>query len=209
MEKIKSNKKVIIFLILIILVQVLFKIYLDYNKEDFFIDELYSYGLMNYKQAFIFEEESFRENWHNKEYFDDYLVVSEDEALDFSPVYDNQEEDYHPPLYYLLLRIAASFTIGYFTKWSGLILNILIFIGSAIMVFLIGRKLFKSDKYALLLTFIYGFSKFSSENTLFIRMYQLLELQMLFLAYWYLKNYQKEKLGIKELFLFGVLIEIC
>ena len=206
MEKIKSNKKVIIFLILIILVQVLFKIYLDYNKEDFFIDELYSYGLMNYKQAFIFEEESFRENWHNKEYFDGYLVVSQDEALDFSPVYENQEEDYHPPLYYFLLRIAASFTIGYFTKWSGLILNILIFIGSAIMVFLIGRKLFKSDKYALLLTFIYGFSKFSSENTLFIRMYQLLELQMLFLAYWYLKNYQKEKLGIKELFLFGVLI---
>lgn len=206
MKKIKENKKVIIFLILIILVQVFFKIYLDYNKEDFFIDELYSYGLMNYKQAFIFEEENFRENWHNKEYFDDYLTVSRDEALVFSPVYYNQEEDYHPPFYYLLLRIATSFTIGYFTKWSGLILNILIFIGSAIMVFLIGKRLFKSDKYALLLIFIYGFSKFSSENTLFIRMYQLLELQMLFLVYWYLKNYQKEKLGIKDLIIFGFLI---
>lgn len=206
MKKIKENKKVIIFLILIILVQVFFKIYLDYNKEDFFIDELYSYGLMNYKQAFIFEEENFRENWHNKEYFDDYLTVSQDEVLDFSPVYYNQEEDYHPPFYYLLLRIATSFTIGYFTKWSGLILNILIFICSAIMVFLIGKRLFKSDKYALLLIFIYGFSKFSSENTLFIRMYQLLELQILFLVYWYLKNYQKEKLGIKQLIIFGFLI---
>ena len=74
------------------------------------------------------------------------------------------------------------------------------------MVFLIGKRLFKSDKYALLLIFIYGFSKFSSENTLFIRMYQLLELQMLFLVYWYLKNYQKEKLGIKDLIIFGFLI---
>ena len=57
-------------------------IYIDYHKEDFFVDELYSYGLMNYKQAFIFEEDTFINNWHNKEYFDDYLVVSKEEAKD-------------------------------------------------------------------------------------------------------------------------------
>lgn len=199
------KKKTIIILIFIILLQVIFKIYLGYHKEDFFIDELYSYGLMNYKQAFIFEEETFKENWHNKEYFDDYLIVSEEEKGNLEAVHKNQMEDYHPPFYYLLLRVFASFSIGKFTKWTGLILNLFLFVCSAILVFFIGKTLFKNDKYSFILVFLYGFSKFSSENTLFIRMYQLLELQMLYLAYWYLKNSNKE-LKIKDLIFLGVSI---
>ena len=78
----KKNKKIIIILIIIILIQIIYKIYIDYHKEDFFFYELYSYGLMNYKQAFIFEEDTFINNWHNKEYFDDYLAVSKEEAKD-------------------------------------------------------------------------------------------------------------------------------
>ena len=68
-------KKTNIILILIILLQIVFKIYVDYNKEDFYIDEIYSYGLMNYKQAFIFEEPTFLENWHDQKYFDDYGIA--------------------------------------------------------------------------------------------------------------------------------------
>ena len=193
-----NNKKIIIILIIIILIQVIYKIYIDYNKEDFFVDELYSYGLMNYKQAFIFEEDTFINNWHNKEYFDDYLTVSKDEAKDFSAVYKNQTEDYHPPFYYLLLRIMANFTIDSFTKWTGLILNIIIFVFCAIIVFLIGKKIFKNSIYAMLLVLGYGFSKFSTENTLFIRMYQLLELQMLLISYWGINNYYKKNLNLKN-----------
>ena len=202
----KENKKVIIALMIIILIQIIYKIYIDYNKEDFFVDELYSYGLMNYKQAFIFEEDSFINNWHDKEYFDDYLAVSKEEAKDFSAVYKNQTEDYHPPLYYLLLRIMANFTIDSFTKWTGLTLNIIIFILCAIIVFLIGKKILINNIYALLLVLGYGFSKFSTENTLFIRMYQLLELQMLLISYWGIKNYSKKNLRIKELICLTILI---
>lgn len=204
-EKIKQNKTIIL-LILIIIIQLAAKIYVDFGKEDFFIDEIYSYGLMNYKQAFIFEEPTFMNHWHSKEYFDEYLIISEDEATNLAPVYNNQMEDYHPPFYYLLLRIASSFTIGSFTKWTGLILNLIIFVACDIMVYFIGKILFRNKNYALLLVTFYGFSKFSMENTLFIRMYQLLELQMLLLAHWGLKNYYQKDLKLKEIFKFIILV---
>ena len=201
-----KNKKIIILLVIIILLQVIYKIYVDYNKQDFFVDEIYSYGLMNYKQAFIFEEDNFINNWHNKEYFNDYLTVSEEEAGDFSRAYENQKEDYHPPFYYILLRIMAGFTIGSFTKWTGLILNIIIFIVCDIILFLIGKKLFRNNIYSLLLVLAYGFSKFSAENTLFIRMYQLLELQLLLLTYWGIKSCYKKDLKLKNVISFVILI---
>ena len=58
-DKLRNKKKIIIFLVIIILIQVLYKIYVGYHKEDFFVDELFSYGLMNYPRAYIFENEDF------------------------------------------------------------------------------------------------------------------------------------------------------
>ena len=199
-----KNKICIILLVIIILLQVIYKIYVDSGKEDFFVDEIYSYGLANYKQAFLFEEESFVNNWHKKEYFDDYVAVSEGD--NFNRAYENQKEDYHPPLYYMLLRLVEGVSVGSFSKWTGLTLNIIIFITCAIILFLIGKKLFKNNIYALLLVFAYGFSRFSSENTLFIRMYQLLELQLLLLSYWGIRNCYNNKLKLKNIIPLIILI---
>lgn len=199
-------KKTNIILILIILLQIVFKIYVDYNKEDFYIDEIYSYGLMNYKQAFIFEEPTFLENWHDQKYFDDYVTISEEDKYNFKPVIENQKEDFHPPFYYLLLRIASSFSIGRFTKWTGLILNLVIYVICSLVVFKIGKKIFGSEKYALLLVLLYGFSKFSTENTLFIRMYQLLELQILLLTNWFIENCYQSKVKNSSYIKLGIII---
>lgn len=205
MEKLKNNKKIIIILVIIIIIQAIFKIYRGTQKEDFFIDEFYSYSLMNYNRAFIFQNEDFINNWHTKEYFDDYITINKDEMFDFSPVYKNQVEDVHPPLFYLLLRIASMPTIGHFTKWSGLILNIIISSVSLVVVYLIGKKLLKKDIYAIILATIYGFSKFSVENVLFIRMYQLLELNILLLTYWHIKNDTNKEIQNKEWVKLGIL----
>lgn len=199
-----KNKICIILLVIIILLQVIYKIYVDYGKEDFFVDEIYSYGLASYKQAFLFEEESFVNNWHNKEYFDDYITVSETD--EFIRAYENQKEDYHPPLYYLLLRLVTGMFVGSLSKWTGLALNIIIFIVCSIVLFLIGKKLFKNNIYVLLLVIAYGFSRFSAENTLFIRMYQLLELQLLLLTYWGIRNCYNDKLKLKNIIPLIILI---
>ena len=142
------RKKTTIILIIIILVQILIRIYFGYQKQYFHMDEMYSYGLMNYNKLNIADNEDFLNKWHNKEYFEDYLEVNNNEIYNIKPVYENQKNDVHPPLYYLLLRISATFTINKFTKWTGILLNITIFIISSIMVYLISKELFKNKIYA-------------------------------------------------------------
>lgn len=186
----KKKKTLFIILFLVILIaQIFAKIYVDCEKSDFFIDEFYSYALMNYKIPFIFQEETFMNNWHDNSYFKDYVSIQKDEVLNIAPVYTNQVKDVHPPFYYLLLRITSTFFIDTFSKWPGLILNLIIYIFSAILVFKIAKKLFKNNWYALISLFAYGFSVFSTENTLYIRMYQLFELNLLLITYWHIKNY--------------------
>ena len=153
------RKKTTIILIIIILVQILIRIYFGYQKQYFHMDEMYSYGLMNYNKLNIADNEDFLNKWHNKEYFEDYLEVNDNEIYNIKPVYENQKNDVHPPLYYLLLRISATFTINKFTKWTGILLNITIFIISSIMVYLISKELFKNKIYAVLTTLINGKNK--------------------------------------------------
>ena len=206
MEKRKRYElKIMIILVIIIILQLIYKIYVDYTKEDFFIDEIYSYGLMNNEEAFIFDRDDFKNNWHSGQYFNNYLTINSEEVWNLSSVYNNQVEDVHPPLYYLLLRISATLTINGFTKWTGLILNLVIFTFGALMMFKIGKTLFKSQVYSLLLVTLYGFSLFSTQNTTFIRMYQLLELQLLMLVYWHLKNFNKDLTKL-ELLKLGILV---
>ena len=123
-----SKKAIIISLAIIIIIQILARIYVGYKKEYFHIDEAYSYSLMNYDKIQITENDDFYDTWHTKDYYIDYLSVNSDEVWNLKPVYENQKNDVHPPLYYLLLRIAASFTIDGFTKWTGIILNIIIYV---------------------------------------------------------------------------------
>ena len=195
----KKKKIITIAFIIIIVLQLINKVYTGVKKEDLFIDEFYSYGLMNYKNPFIFQNDDFKNTWHDNEYFKEYLTIEKDELFNFAPVYNNQVNDVHPPFYYLLLRIISSFWIGTFSKWPGLILNFIIYIFAAIVLYKIADKIFKNKWYALLTVFLYGFSIFSTENTLYIRMYQLLELNILLVTYWHIKNYDKKELEYKDL----------
>ena len=204
MKKLKNlkNSKIfyILLLMIITMIQIILIIYAVSKREGYHIDEYYSHGLMSYKRAFIFDNDDFQNNWHNSEYFKDYITINENEKWNFSAVYNNQIEDVHPPLYYLLLRIACSFNINEFSIWPGTILNIILFILSNIMLYLIGIEIFKSKKYSLLLCLLNGLSIATIEIVMYVRMYQLLILETLMLIYWHLKNKDKA-LNIKNLIL--------
>ena len=208
MEETKKIKKttIIIILIAIILIQVLARIYVGLKKEYFHIDEAYSYALMNYDKIQITENEDFYGNWHTKDYYIDYLSVNEDEKWDLKPVYENQKNDVHPPLYYLLLRIAATFTINDFTKWTGIILNIIISIFSTILVYFIANILFKNQKMALLTCFVAGLTLGALDTTAYIRMYELANLFVLLITYFHLRIYHKKDVQIKDLVFIGISI---
>ena len=97
------------------------------------MDEAYSYGLMNYNKLSIVDNEDFLNKWHTKEYYLDYLEINKNEIFNLKPIWENQKNDVHPPLYYLLLRFCMRFTNGHVSVWPGIILNIIILIISFIM----------------------------------------------------------------------------
>lgn len=199
-KEIELNDKItILLLVLIILLQVITRVYFGTQKSYLHIDEGYSYGLINYDKIDISGNEDFYNTWHNKEYFQDYLTINQEQAWDFSPVYENQKKDVHPPLYYLLLRILSSFTVDSFSMWTGLILNMIIFIGSSVLIFLIAKKVVKSNIYALLICFISGFTLAALATTMLIRMYELSGFFLLLITYLHLKIEGKQELGVKDL----------
>ncbi len=203
-----ENKIVITLLIIIISLGVITRIYIGSKKEYLQIDEGYSYGLMNYEQIDLTKKDDLYNNWHTKEYYKDYLSINSEEALDFMPVYENQKNDVHPPFYYLLLRIAASFTIDSFSMWTGIILNIIIYAISSIFIYLIANKIFNNKVYALLMVLINTFSYAAIETTIFIRMYALNGLNLLMVLYLHMCCLNKENLSLKQLIPMSILIII-
>ena len=180
-ELIIDKKKVLKYLIIIILILIGIRVYFGYQKEDFFMDETFSYTLMNMKEGagMIQTAPEFNNVWISGNKIKEMLVVSKDEVLRYDTVYYNQTQDVHPPLYYFLLHTASALSFGNFTKWTGIILNIIIFVGICAVLYIIGKKIFKSTIWAFVLVAIYGVSTGAIFSTLFIRMYELLILFVL------------------------------
>ena len=199
-----SKEKVALFLI--ILIQIIVYVFLGFQKTYIHMDEAYSIGLTNYDKVEITQNEDFYNNWHNKEYYEDYISISKEEALDLKPVYENQKNDVHPPFYYLLLRIAYSFNLDSFSKWPGLILNIIIMILSNILVYKILKEIIKDKKIILLICLVNGLTIATLESVLYIRMYALNALFLLLIAYIHLKNFRKEKIKISTYIIMGITV---
>ena len=173
------------------------------------MDEAYSLGLANYDKTEIQENSDFYDNWHTKEYYEDYLEVNENEKDNFSPVYENQKNDVHPPLYYLLLRIAMGFHIGTFSKWSGIALNIIIYEFITIFVYLIIKKLLRENKNhqikSAILALLSSVTLASISNVIYIRMYALTTLNIVITTYLHLKLLEQNKSNYKLLLAIGTL----
>ena len=192
-----KNKKLLIGLIIV--VQTIIFIIVGINKTYIHMDEGYSLGLANFHRVEIQDEEDFYNKWHSGEYYNDYLAVQEDEVGEFKQVYENQKNDVHPPVYYLLLRIAMGFNIGSYSKWPGIILNIIIFAFITIFMYLISKKILEDDKKALLISFISSITMASLTNVIYIRMYALSTLNILITTYLHFKLFDSEKTNIKLL----------
>lgn len=209
-EKSLNKSKTIILLILVIIVQSFIYVKAGIDKSYIHMDEAYSLGLASYDKVEIQDNVDFYNTWHNKEYYEDYLTVNDDEMSNYSQVYINQKNDVHPPLYYLLLRIAMSFTPNHFSKWSGIILNIIIYAFITIFVYLILNKLLEGKSNykikAVILAFISSVTLASLTNVTYIRMYALSTLNILIITYLHIKLYDKyEK---KNLILIGIMTTI-
>ena len=195
MKKINKEK---IALLIVIVIQIMIYIFLGMQKTYIHMDEAYSIGLTNYNKVDITQNEDFYNNWHNKEYYEDYISIGKEEVTNVKPVYENQRNDVHPPFYYLLLRIAYTFNLDSFSKWPGLILNIIILVISNILVYKILKEIIKDKKIALLICLVNGLVISSIESVTYIRMYALNSLFLLLVAYCHIMNFRKENIPLKS-----------
>ena len=109
-------------------------IYWGSRKEGFHIDEMFSYEQVgNTKYPRLHHnrpDEPYLNNWHDRSYYEDYLTINTDSVFDIVGFYQSARKNgAHPPLYLTTLGMAISaISPNHFTKWSGIALNIFLYI---------------------------------------------------------------------------------
>ena len=204
----ENKKKEILIVLAVLVIQTILFVIGGFQKVYIHMDEAYSLGLASYDKTEIQANDDFYDTWHDKTYYEDYLTVNEDEIGSYSQVYENQKNDVHPPLYYLILRFAMGFNIGKYSKWPGIIVNIIIYLFITVFMYLILQKLFEKsikDKEklkwcSLILSFISSITMASLSTVLYIRMYALATLNILVLTYLHIRLLELEKINFKMMF---------
>ena len=204
-----KNKKIeIVVISIIIILQTLIYIFVGTKKSYIHMDEAYSMGLASYDRVEIQDNEDFYNTWHSKEYYEDYISVQENEKGRYAQVYENQKNDVHPPLYYLFLRIAMGFSKNGYSKWSGIVVNIIIFIGITLLTYLILQELLKNEKYSkeksAILALISAITMASLTNVIYIRMYALSTFNIMLTTFLHMKLIKCGKLNSKLLICIGL-----
>lgn len=200
----KTRKKEILIFSIVIIIQTIIFIAMGASKTYIHMDEGYSLGLANYDKVEIQDSEDFYNTWHNGEYYEDYLAVQDKDVENWSQVYENQKNDVHPPLYYLLLRFFMGFSVNTFSMWPGIILNIIIYAFVTLFMYLITQKIFKNKEKAMLISFISSIIMASLTTVIYIRMYALSTLNILITTYLHMKLLDKEEIDIKLLVVIGI-----
>lgn len=191
----------------IVILSVINMVYWASKKEGYYGDELYSYEFVCQTEYPSINENRgdniYINHWHDSSYFQDYFIVSEGEQFDFTGVYNSIKTDVHPPVYYWLLHLACSFCMNSFSKWSGIILNIVFFVISLIVLFLLVREISESAIAQLATCLLYGISVGAVSNGVFIRMYMVLTCATLMFTLFHAKLW-----NLKENTLFKTRIKI-
>ena len=122
------------------------------RKSGMFIDEIYTYGLSNSHFApFLadMKDGDLVDKVLTRQDLLDYVTVNDGEGFDFASVYDNQVRDVHPPLYYWLFNIVSSLTPNVFSKWTGLALDLVLYVGCLLLLWRLVYELYDSRDIAV------------------------------------------------------------
>ena len=179
-----KHRNRIIYSVLIVF-QMLVCLYFANQKQSFYCDEPWSYGLANSRDyAFIGRLETLKvseDGWVTQDFYNNFVNVDKDNPFSFYPAYHNQELDVHPPFYYFLLHIASLFT-DHLSKWPGIILNLIILLAFDFVFFYVAKSVFRDRVQSLLALALFSFTAAGLSCILYTRMYFLLT--FLILCYW-------------------------
>lgn len=215
MGMMKNKKGIYVLFVIITVAQLAFIIYtFQFKKEGCHSDELWSYGYANsyyLPSIYLYPDRSDKilEKWNNSEALWDYLVVNDGEQFTYDSVYSNQINDLSPPLHSMLLHTICSFFPNQFSLWYSFIINIGAFLVAMLFLFRC-CTLLKSERMALLICTIYGFSLGAIENFIYLRMYAMCTALLMIILYCFLtivKAQKGDKIYISLLILFTTAVE--
>ena len=181
----------------ILILQLVLLVWFGCQKQGFHEDEIATFTLSNHTDGFFFRTESLMNRWVDGSAFEDVLTVSEEERFDYQMVYRNQESDVHPALYYDMIHTLSSLFQGQFSKWIGLIPNIAFCLLTTAVMFFLSKRLMKSDALAAVAAGAWAFSIGAVDTATFVRMYAMLTLLTVLLAFLHLKAAEQMTAGPK------------
>lgn len=198
----KKRERIICILILICALQLFLSLFWAGKKSYLFMDELFSYAAANRVEGTAAELPA--NEWLDEKWFVDYVSADSEHTFEYSIPYRNQDTDVHPPLFYLFLHTACSFIPGEFSYWAGTGCNMIFFIASTLVLYFLGKELFKDKICGLLAAFLFSISYGGLNTMVFIRMYMLLTLIVLLHTYVYMKYLEQEDVSLKGYVFLGL-----
>ena len=147
--------------------------------------------------------------WVSGQAYLEYLGASSTNRFNYASVYYNQRGDVHPPLFYLLLHTASSFFPNSFSKWFGLIPNMIYMTLAMILLYRLVSRFLGGRGFALAVISVFALSQYMVTTVLFLRMYALLTLMVLWcfgLHLELLENQEKFSKSLHRRLLFSALL---
>lgn len=176
-------------IILIFVFSIMVNVYFGFQKAGFHEDEYYTYFSSNRTMGLYQPDRQ----WQDRQTILDEFVVKPGEGFRFGLVRLVQSWDVHPPFYYYIFHTACSIVPGVFTKWTGIITNLLAFALCFWILYLILERLRVSAGMQAAALLFYGVNPQIISCNMLIRMYAWLSLFVALCAYLHVRMVQEEE----------------
>ncbi len=191
-----SKKLKIVAFCLIFVASLVVSLYYGFQKSGFHEDEYYTYYSSNRTYG-LFQPDR---EWQERQTILDEFVVRKGERFNYGLVKLVQSWDVHPPLYYWIFHTICSFVPGVFTKWTGIITNLIGF-SVAYFFFCLLLEEMRTPLWVEIFTLLFwGMNPQTVSCNILIRMYAWLTAAILACAYFHIKlirDYDNNSLEIK------------
>lgn len=190
-EQFKKRNLILFFLAMIISAVIFFVA--ASGKRIQFCDEMFTYTITNSDSPLY----QFTENrWYSHEEVLDKLTHTEGDSIRQTVAMVKQ--DYvHPPLYYFIFYISSVISGEHFTKWTGLYVNFVFFMGTVVFIWLIFQRIFNSALVSFAAVMIYVVNKSTLSAMTVIRMYMMMTFFLAAFVYINILITEKNKENIK------------
>ena len=193
----KTIKKYIFCLIFVL--SLALSVFYGFQKQGFHEDEYYTYFSSN-RSIGLYQPDR---QWQDRQTILDEFSVKPGEGFNYGLVKLVQSWDVHPPFYYFIFHTLCSMVPGVFTKWTGIITNLMAFAISFWFIVLLMERLKVSPVVEVVTLLFWGLNPQTVSANIFVRMYAWLGAMILACAYYHVRfigEYDRDKGSIKTLF---------